>query len=163
MQLNRQELQRRVEEEGLLRGYTDLERQLTPNGFDMSVAEVHRFEGPGQLDFTNEERQLPETTELATEDGWWDLDNTVYKLVMQETVDIPLDLVGIGFPRSSLMRMGAHIQNGFWEAGYEGKTECLLAVDNPEGMRLKEGARVLQISFHELDDVDEGYDGRYSV
>ncbi|MFB6147617.1 MAG: deoxyuridine 5'-triphosphate nucleotidohydrolase, partial [Candidatus Nanohaloarchaea archaeon] len=71
-------------------------------------------------------------------------------------------LVGIGFPRSSLMRMGCHIQNAFWEAGYHGETECLLSVDNPEGVRIKEDARILQLSFHEMETAEEGYKGEYS-
>jgi dUTP pyrophosphatase len=60
------------------------------------------------------------------------------------------------------MRMGAHIQNAFWEAGYHGKTECLLCVENPDGIRIKQDARVLQLSFHQMESVEDGYDGQYS-
>lgn len=150
-----------IEEQDLITNIRDSDRQLTPNGFDMSLKAVATFEGPGKLDFTNEERELPETTLVEQNDDWWELTDGIYKLTMNEVVNIPDTLVGIGFPRSSLMRMGAHIENAFWEAGYHGETECLLCVDNPEGIRLKNDARVLQISFHELEAVDEGYRGRY--
>ncbi|MDY6770987.1 MAG: deoxyuridine 5'-triphosphate nucleotidohydrolase [Candidatus Nanohaloarchaea archaeon] len=162
MQLNREQLQSMIEEHGLIQEYVNLERQLTPNGFDLSLGEVHRFQGPGQLDFSNEERELPDTEPVAKDGDWWELEQGVYKVVANEIVDIPLSLVGIGFPRSSLMRMGCHIQNAFWEAGYNGKTECLLCVDNPEGVRLQQDARILQISFHEMEEAGSGYDGRYS-
>lgn len=161
MQLNRDQLKEQITEHDLISNIKDLDRQLTPNGFDLSLQAVHRFMGPGQLDFTNEQRELPETEPIRPDEDWWDLESGVYKIIANEIVDIPTDLVGIGFPRSSLMRMGAHIQNAFWEAGYRGETECLLCVDNPEGIRLKKDARILQISFHELQSVETGYRGRY--
>lgn len=161
MQLNRSQLKEHIEEDDLISEYIDLDRQLTPNGFDLSLDQIATFEGPGQLDFSNEQRELPPTKQVPQEDGWWELSQGIYKLTVNEIVDIPEHLVGIGFPRSSLMRMGAHIQNAFWEAGYHGETQCLLCVDNPEGIRLAQDARVLQISFHELESVEEGYRGRY--
>lgn len=162
MQLNRQQLRQAIEDSGLVSNYIDLDRQLTPNGIDLTLEQIERFKGKGQLDFSNEERELPETEPVEKDGDWWELEQDIYKVRANEVVDIPLHLVGIGFPRSSLMRMGCHIQNAFWEAGFNGNTECLLCVENPEGVRIKQDARILQLSFHKMEEIGEGYNGQYS-
>ncbi len=162
MHINRKGIKELIEEKDLITNYTDLDRQITPNGFDLTVKSVEKIVEKGSIDFTNEERVIPETKELETKDGWWDLGKGVYKITMNEIVDIPNNIVGYAYTRSSLLRMGCHIQNGFWEAGYNGETKCLLVVENPKGMRLKKGGRVLQLAFQEIDAVEEGYKGIYS-
>lgn len=168
MILNREELRRRITQEGLVEDYPHLETQLQPNGFDLTAAEIHTFDGPGKLDFSNDERELPDTTPLAPEKrdpsddyGWWELEPGSYKVVCNETLHIPDDLVGIGFPRSSLLRMGAMIQNAFWDGGFSGTGAFLLTVDNPHGIHVKENARVNQLAFMRMDETGDGYDGAY--
>ncbi|MFB6190121.1 MAG: deoxyuridine 5'-triphosphate nucleotidohydrolase, partial [Candidatus Nanohaloarchaea archaeon] len=133
MALNREELREKIEEENLVSGYPHLETQLGPNGFDVTVDEVHRYRAGGKLDFSNDEREVPETEPVQPEKkdkdddyGWWELGPGAYKIVMNERVDIPEDLVGIAFPRSSLLRMGATINNGVWDSGYTGRGEFML-------------------------------------
>ncbi len=162
MHLNKDHLEKLIKEKDLLTNYIDLERQLTPNGIDLTVEKIERFKGAGKLDFSNEEREIPETEAIDTDDeGWWQLEEGVYKLTANEIVNIPKNLVGYGYPRSSLMRMGCFIENGFWEAGYHGKTQCLLFVKNSDGVKIKKNARFLQIAFQEMDEVKEGYRGNY--
>lgn len=161
---NREQLTALIDD-GLVQNMIDRETQVTPNGVDLTVGEIHRFTGPGQLDFSNDERELPETEPIQPEGdgeyGWWELEPGVYKIVTNEVVDIPDDLIGIAFQRSSLPRMGCHIENAYWDAGFTGRSEFLLCVQNPEGVRIKENARVNQLSFFEMDAVAEGYDGEY--
>lgn len=168
MILNREELREAVEE-GLIEDYPHLETQLTPNGFDLTAAEIHRYAGPGKLDFSNSEREIPGTEKLEPgkqdeEDdyGWWSLDQGVYKVVTNEIVDLPKDLVALAFPRSSLLRMGATIENGVWDGGFRGRSEFMLRVDNPEGIEVKENARVNHIVFLRMEETEEGYSGVYS-
>lgn len=168
MLLNRDELRVLIEDEDLISGYPHLETQLQPNGFDLTAGEIHTFDGPGRLDFSNDEREIPDSTALTPEKqdpddeyGWWELDPGVYKVVMNERVDIPTDLAGIGFPRSSLLRMGAYTQNAFWDGGYTGTGAFILHVRNPEGIAIKENARVNQLAFIRMDETSEGYRGRY--
>ncbi|MFB6077243.1 MAG: deoxyuridine 5'-triphosphate nucleotidohydrolase, partial [Candidatus Nanohaloarchaea archaeon] len=151
-----------------VRDHPHLETQLTPNGFDLTAGEIHTYESGGRLDFSNDERDIPDSDPVApekhdTEDeyGWWDLDPGVYKVVANETVDIPNDLMAFTFPRSSLLRMGATIDNAVWEAGFEGTGEFMLHVENPDGISVKENARVNQIVFVPLEDATDGYDGVY--
>ncbi|MFB6213028.1 MAG: deoxyuridine 5'-triphosphate nucleotidohydrolase [Candidatus Nanohaloarchaea archaeon] len=168
MALNREELRELIEEKNLVSGYPHLETQLGSNGFDVTVDEIHRYPGPGKLDFSNDEREIPETVPIEPEKKseedeycWWSLEPGAYKIVMNERVDIPNDLVGLAFPRSSLLRMGATINNGVWDSGYTGRGEFMLTVENPEGIEIKENARVNQIVFFHMDEVEQGYDGRY--
>jgi dUTP pyrophosphatase len=168
MFLNRSQLKEMIEEENLVQDFIDLDTQIQPNGFDVTVAEIHRFKGSGKLDFSNSEREIPDTeriepklkNDLKDEYGWWSLELGTYKVVMNEKVNIPENVVGIAFPRSSLLRMGASTENAFWDAGYSGGGEFMLHVQNPEGIEIKENARINQIGFVEIDET-EGYDGIY--
>lgn len=168
MVLNREEIRSMVEENDLIQDHLHLETQLTPNGFDLTAGEIHRYQGPGKLDFSNSERELPDTEPIepqkkAAEDdyGWWRLEPGVYKVIANEKVNLPNDLMAFTFPRSSLLRMGAFIQNAAWEAGFSGRGTFLLKVDNPEGIEIKQNARVNQIVFIPMGEVEQGYDGIY--
>lgn len=170
MPLNRKEIQERIERDNLIAESIDLETQLTPNGFDLTAGEIHRYASRGELDFSNKERSIPESIPIEPEKreseddyGWWDLGPGVYKIVANERVSIPNNLVGFTFPRSSLLRMGATIDNAVWEAGFEGTGAFMLHVENPDGISIKENSRVNQIVFFEMEETGDGYDGRYSV
>ncbi|QGA80079.1 deoxyuridine 5'-triphosphate nucleotidohydrolase [Candidatus Nanohalobium constans] len=167
MTINKTQLKERIKEDDLINNFIDLENQLQPAGFDVTAAEVHRFEEAGQLDFSNSEREIPDTEEVKPvkkdeEDdyGWWNLEPGAYKVVMNERVDIPENFIGVAHPRSSLLRMGCTIGNALWEPGYTGPGEFVLIVQNPEGVEIKENARVNQLTFEEIDET-EGYDGVY--
>jgi dUTP pyrophosphatase len=167
MTLNREQLRELIEEENLIQDYVHLDTQLQPHGFDLTVGEIHRFKDSGELDFSNSEREIPETEKVQPEKedleddyGWWKLGKGAYKVVMNEKVDIPEDLVGYAHPRSSLLRMGCTIENAVWDAGYTGTGSFLLIVQNPEGVEIKENARVNQLVFEEIEET-EGYSGEY--
>lgn len=169
MPLNKQELQKQIQEKGLIQNYIDLETQLPPQGFDLTVGEIHEYKGRGKLDFSNSEREIPKSEKIRPEKeseedeyGWWHLSQGVYKVVMNEKVDIPEDLMAYAFPRSSLLRMGCSIENAVWDAGTTVEGTCLLKVENPEGVDVKENARFNQIIFHRLKEVEEGYSGDYN-
>lgn len=162
------QLREAIEEENLIQDYIDLETQLTPQGFDLTAGEIYRFKGHGSLDFSNSEREIPETEKVEPvkkdeEDdyGWWQLEPGAYKVVMNETVDIPEHLTAFAYPRSSLLRMGCSIENAVWDAGYTGTGSFLLVVENDQGVDIKQNARVNQLVFHRIDETEDGYSGRY--
>jgi len=164
--LNKHELKQLIREEGLIQNYIDLDTQLTPQGFDLTAGEIHEYKEKGKLDFSNSEREIPESEKLRPETekgddyGWWHLEKGVYKVVMNEKVDIPNNLTALAFPRSSLLRMCCSIENAVWDAGYTGTGSFMLVVENPEGVDIKENARVNQLVFLEVEET-EGYTGRY--
>jgi len=166
--LNREELSVLIRDKELVSGYMDLETQLTPNGFDLTVSQICRFAGQGSLDFSNKERVLPQTEEMPVikdkpDDrfGWWSLKNGVYKVATNEIVSIPNDLIAVAYPRSSLLRMGCFTQTAVWDAGYKGRSEFLLIVENPGGLKLKQNARIAQLAFWKIKETKKGYQGIY--
>jgi dUTP pyrophosphatase len=123
---------------------------------------VYRYAGGGQLAFDNGERVLPETQALEfAGDGFLSLAPGCYRVVFNEVVSLPKDVMALGRPRSSLLRCGASLHTAVWDAGYSGRSESLLIVSNPHGLRLKRDARVLQLVFWKLLQPSEGYSGRY--
>ncbi|MFH1678545.1 MAG: deoxyuridine 5'-triphosphate nucleotidohydrolase [Candidatus Omnitrophota bacterium] len=167
MLLNRQEIEKLIKEKGLISDYINLDIQLAPNGFDLTVGSVFEFTGPGALDFSNKERIIPETKEILPEKkerdkfGWWNLKEGAYKIRSNEVVNLPKDLAAIAFSRSSLLRMGVFAQNAVWDAGFRGKSEFILVVNNPQGLMLKQNARVIQLLFIRINETSHGYQGIY--
>jgi len=169
MILGKERLLELIEDKDLISNYPYLETQINPNGFDLTVSEIRQFNGPGKLDFSNSERVIPATEKIEPEKkketddyGWWSLAPASYKVVTNEKIKLPLDLAAIAFPRSSLLRSGAFVQHGVWDAGFEGKSEFILVVNNPEGLEIKQNARITQIMFVRTTGSDQGYEGVYN-
>jgi dUTP pyrophosphatase len=147
----------------LLRDVIDFETQLQPNGFDLTLETISRHNGPGSVGVSNSDRVLPDLLPVPFDsDGWLTLEPGVYHITFNEVVALPLNLMALGRPRSTLCRMGATIHTAVWDAGYEGRSSSLLAVSNPAGIRLQKNARVLQLVFLGVSDPSqEGYSGIY--
>ncbi len=166
--LNKKEIQQLIEEKGLITDYTSLDKQLTPNGIDLTVGKIYEFDKPGALDFSNSERVVPQGKEItpkkSKEDdkyGWWNLKKGAYKIRTNEAVNLPNDLAALCFSRTSLLRMGALTQNGVWDAGFSGKGEFILVVENPRGVKVKQNARMVQLVFLRVEETEK-YSGIYN-
>lgn len=165
--LNKAEIKQLIEEVGLIQGYMNLEKQITPNGFDLTVEKIFSIDEAGSVDFSNNERVVPLGKEIAAkkrkeEDkyGWWNLPKGVYKIKTNETVKMPNNLTALAFTRTTLLRMGALTQNGVWDAGFKGKSEFVLIVENPAGVNIKQNARIIQLVFLRVEETEE-YNGVY--
>jgi dUTP pyrophosphatase len=147
----------------LVEGMLDPRIQATPNGVDLTAAEVDWFSDdiPGRLDFDNSRRRLPETEPIPWREGRLVLPPGAYLVRYAEKVNLPRDVLALGKPRSSLLRCGAHLGSAVWDAGYSGRGQGLLAVFNPAGLELDERARVLQLLFFRLTGETAGYHGGY--
>ncbi len=159
MILNDKEIREKIEK-GLITEYIDLEKQIAPQGFDLSVESIHKFLGPGRVDFSNKERIVPETEEIKWKEDEVFLEKGVYKIRSKERVELPSDIMGIARPRSTVLRCGSTVQTGVWDAGFKGKSEFLLIVGD-NGLKLKKFARVIQIVFFKINKVEKEYDGIY--
>ena len=151
-----------IEERNLLDKQIDTETQVTNNGIDLTLESVERFTSPGYIDFSNSERVLSETQKIDfDQNGWIYLEKGTYKITYNEVVSIPTDALALARTRSSLLRCGASIGTGVWDAGYRGRSSSLLYVSNDMGINLKKNARVLQLVFFDLDTETEKYSGTY--
>ncbi len=147
----------------LVTDLVDLEQQLQPNGFDLTLREVSRFVGQGQIGKDAGDRTLPALAPLAFDaEGWLTLDPGEYHIVYNEIITLPESLMALGRPRSSLGRSGVTIHTAVWDAGYSGRSTSLLSVLNPDGFRVQRDARVMQMVFFGMAAATAtGYSGRY--
>ena len=166
--LNGLQIQRLIKQKALITDYLNLDIQLTPNGFDLTAGSVFEFTSPGILDFSNKERMVSQTREIQPEKkdpkdkfGWWNLKKGAYKIKTNENFNLPKDLVVIAFPRSSILRMGAFTQTAVWDAGFKGKSEFILVIENPQGLNLKQNARIIQVIFIRINKTNLGNQGIY--
>ncbi|MHC1564681.1 MAG: deoxyuridine 5'-triphosphate nucleotidohydrolase [Candidatus Hecatellaceae archaeon] len=135
----------------LVSGYINLERQLQPAGFELTLAEVFSFKGFGSLGFEDEDRKLPSFKPIRlSAERFTRLPSGAYLVRYNEEVWLPPDLSALIFPRSSLMRSGAILYTAVWDPGYRGRGQGLLNVYNPHGIRLKLNARIGQLVFLRL-------------
>lgn len=163
--LSREQLRGLIErtDRPMITGILDLGSQIQPNGIDLTLREISRYEGAGTIGVDNADRVLPDLTPLSfDDDGWVNLEPGVYHILYNEVVDIPASLMALGRPRSSLNRCGVTINTAVWDAGYNGRSTSMLVVSNPEGFRVQRDARVMQLVFFGMSEATaEGYRGRY--
>jgi len=160
--LNDKQLRTLITEQGLVTNYIDLETQLQPSGFDLSLDSIEEYLGGGAVDFSNKKRVIGETKKLSPDEkGWFNLEKGVYKVVYNEVVKMPLDVAAIARTRSTLLRNGAEVGTAVWDPGYEGRSSSMLTVHNRFGLRLKKDARIAQLIFFHTGEVGKGYSGVY--
>ncbi len=146
----------------LIENFVNINVQLQPAGIDLTVSEIYEFESIGQLDFDNKERKLSRLKQLNFDNnGWIHLKPGVYLVRFNEVINVPLNMIAIGRPRSSLLRMGAFMVSAIWDPGYRGRSVSLLVVLNPHGIKIKKNARVMQLIFIKLTGKTEAYSGKY--
>lgn len=148
----------------LIENYINLDYQLQPAGFDLSLAEIRQFKTSGQIDFDNSKRKISETIPLrfSTEDKSVKLSKGVYLVVFNEKINLPRNILALGLPRSTLLRCGVTINSAVWDPGYSGRGKSLMVVFNPYGVTLFKNARLMQLIFIKIEgDTGEGYRGIY--
>ncbi len=153
------EIKKLIKEKGLVKDFIDLDSQLQQCGIDLTAGSVFSFAGSGSVDFDNSKREIAGTTQIP----FGHLSKGVYKIVLNEVVSLPLDVAAIARTRSSLLRNGASVQTAVWDPGYSGRSECMLKVDNPQGIFLHENAKILQLLFLALDSETDAYNGRFHM
>jgi dUTP pyrophosphatase len=146
----------------LLEQLVDKNVQLQPAGVDLTLRDIFEFSSEGVIDFSNKHRVLSECRKIEFKEGFAHLEKGAYKVVYNEAVRIPKDCIALAFPRSSLLRCGAFLQCAVWDPGYEGRSESLLIVSNPHGIRFAKDARLVQLVFFKLSKKSRStYSGKY--
>jgi len=161
--LSRKDIQRLIQQTpSLIEGYIDLEQQLQPNGFDITLRDVAMLQNMGQIATDNAQRQLPDLAPLIFDNqGFMELIPGSYIITYNEIVHIPINLMALARPRSSLLRCGVSIGTAVWDAGYYGRSQSLMLVYNARGFRIQQNARVAQLVFMTLTAETESYAGKY--
>jgi len=145
--------------------------QVQPCGVDLTLKRILTWTSSGTVDFDNSRRLTAETeaipfhsndsTGQSTNERFVNLPLGTYLVEFNETVNVPLDVVGTVFVRSSLFRSGAQINAGVVDSGYHGAMGAMLQVLNPHGIQLWGNARLGQIVLHQMSELTTGYNGVY--
>jgi dUTP pyrophosphatase len=161
--LAKSEIQRLLKQEPpLIEGWVDLEQQLQPNGFDLTLREVALLQSAGNIGIDNSQRVVSELAPLVFDGlGYIDLIPGIYTITYNEVVHLPKNIMALATPRSSLLRCGVTIHTAIWDAGYSGRSQSLMVVYNPQGFRVQRNARLIQLVFLRLSRKTEGYQGAY--
>ena len=146
----------------LIEGWINLDEQVQPNGFELTLRDVSMYLTVGQIALTNKDRVLPQLSLMAFDDkGFINLAAGVYLITYNEIVNLPKDIMAFGRPRSSLYRCGVGVGMAVWDAGYHGRSQSMLTVHNTQGFRVQQNARVAQLVFMEMTGDSKGYNGIY--
>ena len=157
--LSRQEIRQLLKKKPpLIEGYIDLEEQLQPNGVDLTLREIALLQSSGRITAENSQRLVSDLAPLVFDGlGFIDLIPGAYIITYNEIVHLPENIMALGRPRSSLLRCGVTVGTAVWDAGYSGRSQSLLVVYNPQGFRLQQNARVIQLIFLRLTKKTAGY------
>jgi dUTP pyrophosphatase len=146
----------------LVEGWVNLDEQVQPNGFELTLRDISAYNSAGQIALTNKDRILPDLSPLPfAADGFIHLDPGAYLITYNEIVNLPKNIMALGRPRSSLYRCGVGVGMAVWDAGYHGRSQSMLTVYNPQGFRVQKNARVAQLVFLEMSGDSTGYKGIY--
>jgi dUTP pyrophosphatase len=141
----------------------DPETQTQMCGMELTLQKIERFTSAGAVAFDNIERELPQTEMMDFEpSGWIALPAGAYLVTFNEIVNVPRDAAALARARSTLLRCGAGLETALWDPGYMGRSQSLLVVYNPQGLRLKKNARLMQLIFLRLGkEAEKVYSGKY--
>lgn len=147
----------------LVEGMASSQKQVQPNGIDLTFREVYALGGAGRLGTGDEDRALSPLKPFPFDaEGWVELPPGTYLVTFNEVVHLPRDIMALGRTRSSLLRCGVALHTAVWDAGYSGRSQSLMVVYNKDGFRLERNARILQLVFLRLaQEVAQGYQGLF--
>lgn len=131
-------------------------------GFDLRLSGIHTIKGKGSL--LVETRQTPKATPLdADSEGVFTLEPKRWYLVTtMETMNLPANMAGVIFPRSTLFRSGVELHTSITPPGYEGPLTFGLTVVNPEGFRIAHGARFCHLVLLQVRKGSTKYRGQWN-
>jgi len=109
MILSSDEIKERILKERLIENFIDLEVQLQPASFDLTLDEIYLITSSASIDFSNKDRKLPNYKKIEFNNDWIELNKGIYLITFNEIVNIPKDLLAFLRPRSSLVRSGVTI------------------------------------------------------
>ncbi len=146
----------------LVEDYVNLEEQLQPNGFDLTLRGVAMIQSSGRIGQSNAQRMVSSLAPLMFDSqDFMELIPGAYVITYNEIVHLPKNIMALGAPRSSLLRCGVTVHMAVWDAGYSGRSQSLMIVYNPQSFRVQKNSRIAQLVFFELADDTEGYRGTY--
>lgn len=162
---------RQIIERGIVKGYCD--EAIQQQGVDVRIRSVREVSSElitiakvdnikiGKVPAQGK-TSLPFYTEVNARDGWFHLTPGYYDIELEESCIIPNNATLHYKTRSSLVRCGAIVHSGQFDAGFEtDHMGCFLHVINT--IKIEKGARIAQAIVFESDPVysDDMYNGQW--
>lgn len=155
-----------VKEKKLVEGLCDRELNNPEGaGFDLRLGEVYEVFGEGFLGIEN--RNTPEIKKLvefdpSKEETFFEfLPGKYYLVTTVEAVNLPEDIIAFIVSRTTLFRSGIALFNGAVSPGYSGKLTFAMANLGGQKIKIALGARVVHITFQEVDGETNLYRGQW--
>ena len=135
------------------------EEGVQQQGIDVRIVGLKSVSGSGVVPAQGK-TTLPSYDELICNYDGWMLTPGYYEVTLMEGCKIPNNVTLHFKTRSSLVRCGALIHSGQFDAGFEtDKMGCFLQVINP--IRIEKGARIAQAILFESNEVENLYEGQF--
>src|SRR3972149_1329269 len=94
----------------LVEGWLNLEEQLQPNGFDLTLRDIAMLQTAGTIPVDNRQRQVAALAPLVFDGlGYIDLIPGPYLITYNEVVHLPKNVMALAAHRSSLLRCGVTV------------------------------------------------------
>jgi deoxycytidine triphosphate deaminase len=142
----------------------DLPRKvkINPCGVDIGASSVERIED-GSVAFINGDRRELDmkTTNCKPQEGMFVLKRGVHVVHLNVAVKIPVNAIGLSFPRSTLIRLGViKCETAVFDPGYEGFGVQTVYIPTKE-LRIAENERWFQFMVADAEKSGLTYKGRY--
>lgn len=168
MFLGTSELKKKIKEENLIENYS--EECIQSSGYDLRLNKLFEIVSLSFIGIT--EKEMPKIKELQqkkeiigkglTLKEFFIIEPGKYYLATTlEKINMPPNLTGFIFNRSSLFRCGASIRSAIVDPGYRGELTIGIKNEGMHGIRIEKHARFAQICFAEVHGEVSPYNGSY--
>ena len=142
-----------IKEHGVIRDYININDQMNKSSFSLTVKEILTFDSYGRL--STGKNEIPFASLIESGNGLYTLKRGIYLISPNEYLNLPDNLVAIGFSEPSLIRMGGLVNQLIWEPGYKGRPQFTLTVQNEHGIKVEENAKIARLVFFTSGRTDE--------
>ncbi len=152
-----EQIRKEIQENSLIAGFINLEKQLHSTGFDLTLAWVDEpvigggYEG--WIAAGGDSSGAPHQPMSYDNDEWLYLPQGSYVALYNELIRIPEGIVAQSIESPLLARCGASITPVRWEPGYKGRAQTLLIVHNRSGFRVQRNSTLMRMEFAYLPPV----------
>ena len=143
---------------GIVYNY-DWAKGIQQQGIDVRVDSIYQLLGTGIVNRCSS--QIPSRKQIQpTDEDLYVLEPGYYEVDLMEGVEVPNNATLHFKTRSSLVRCGAQVYSGQFDAGfYTEKMGCFLHVIRP--ISIEKYARIAQAIVFESSSVENTYDGQF--
>ena len=132
-----------------------------PNAVDLRLGKVFKINNKA-FEISEEYKSHRGTEEVQpTTDGWYNLEEGTYEVVMENIVTVGTDEAGWVITRSTLNRNGVFITSGLYDSGYNGVMAGAMHVRSGP-VSIQKGTRIAQFLLFKAESLTQ-YSGSYGL